>query len=332
MVTSTGWGTNMGEIVGPVLGFLGAEKSADAAYDAAQLSARAQTDAARMAADAQAFRPVGITNRFGTSNFTMDGNKLTGAGYTPSAELKAYQDFLSSQGAGAQQDVQGLLSLGRGYLGESPDVVRQRYIDQQSALLDPKNEQALAGIRNNLFQTGRGGLATGATTAGGLAATNPEMAAYYNALAQQNAALTAGADAAAQQQITFGQGLLSSAYSPLQSNIGFQAELDKLAMTPLQVGAELGGRSATAGANVGQSLLAGGIGAAKTMQGANSYSPWGSFLSGLSTNQQATQGIANMFGNNNSPSWTTGSNVMPQSTFSTTGNEYADMGTQQGWW
>lgn len=312
----------MGELVsavaGPVLGLIGADQQADAAYDAAKYSSDAQIRAAQMAADAQVFRPVGITNRFGTSTFTMDGNKLTGASYTPSAELKAYQDFLSSQGAGAQQDVQGLLNLGRGYLAESPEAVRQRYIQQQSALLAPENERALAGIRNNLFQTGRTGLATGATAAGGMAATNPELAAYYNALAKQNAALTAGADAAAQQQVTFGQGLLSSAYSPLQSNIGFQAELDKLAMTPLQIGAELGGRSATAGANVGQSLLAGGIGAAKTMQGANAYSPWGSLLSGMGSNQQLQQAVSNWW--NKAPSWTTGSDVIPQSTFDGSGN------------
>lgn len=303
---------------------LGGMMQGDAAYDAAQVGANAQMNAANTAAAAQAFRPVGITNRFGSSNFTMDGNKLTGASYTPSAELQGYQDYLSSLGAGAQKDVSGLLSLGRGYLGESPEAVKQRYISQQRALLAPENEQALAGIRNNLFQTGRAGLATGATTAGGLAATNPEMAAYYNSLAKQNAALTAGADQAAQQQLTFGQGLLSSAYAPLQTNIGFQAELDKLAMTPLQVGAELGGRSATAGANVGQSLLAGGMGAAKNMQAAAAYSPWGSAISGLSSNPLIGQAVQNAF-----PSWqqqsnygqyTPGSNAfvgpMPQATYS----------------
>ena len=279
---------------------LASEMQGDAAYDAAQMSSNAQLEAARIAADAQRFRPVGITNRFGSSSFSFDNDgNLTSAGYKPSTELTGYQNFLSGQGAGAQQDVQGLLSLGRGYLGESPDVVRQRYIDQQNALLAPQNEQALAGIRNNLFQTGRGGLATGATTAGGMAATNPEMAAYYNALAKQNAALTAGADQAAQQQITFGQGLLSNAYAPLQTNIGFQAELDKLAMSGLQTGAELGGRSATAGANVGQSLLDGGMGAAKTMQAANAYSPWASALSGATSNPMVQQGLNNYF----NPQW-----------------------------
>lgn len=275
---------------------LGGYLQGNAAKSAAQTSANAQLQAAQVAAEAQKFRPVGITSRFGSSNFQFDDKGyLTGAGYTPSGELLGYQDFLAGQAPQAQQDVAGLLSLGRGYIGEDPNAVRQRYIQQQRALLAPENEQALAGIRNNLFQTGRAGLATGATEAGGMAATNPEMAAYYNALARQNAQLAAGAEQAAQQQVTFGQGLLSSAYSPLQTNVGLQGEFEKLAMTPLQVGAELGGRSATAGANVGQSLLTGGISAAKTMQQANSYSPFGSTISGLASNPAVASALGNWF-------------------------------------
>mgnify|MGYP000718747357 CR=1 FL=1 len=273
---------------------LGGLLGGNAAKDAAEAQARAQTKAAQVAADAAKFRPVGVTSRFGSSNFEFDKNGyLTGAGYTTSPELAGYQDFLSGQAPGAMQDVSGLLSLGRSYIGEDPNAVRQRYIDQQSALLAPENEKALAGIRNNLFQTGRGGLATGATEAGGMAATNPEMAAYYNALAKQNAALTAGAEQAAQQQVTYGQGLLSSAYAPLQTNVGLQAEFDKLAMSPLQTGAELGGRSATAGAIVGNSLLKGGMEAANSMYKANSYSPWGSAISGAFSNPAVAAAIAN---------------------------------------
>jgi hypothetical protein len=272
---------------------IGGYMQGQAAKDAASTSANAQLQAAQMAAEAQKFRPVGVTSRFGSSNFEFDDSGyLKGAGYTASPELLGYQDFLSGQGPQTQQDVAGLLSLGRGYIGEDPNAVRQRYIQQQRALLAPENEQALAGIRNNLFQQGRGGLATGATNEGGLMATNPEMAAYYNALAKQNAALTAGADQAAQQQVTFGQGLLSSAYSPLQTNVGLNATFEQLAQSPLDIGAQLGGRAATAGANVGQSLLAGGMGAAKTMQAADAYSPWGSAISGAASNPQVQNALA----------------------------------------
>lgn len=276
---------------------LGGALQGRSAERAAQTSANAQLQAAQIAADAQRFRPVGITSRFGTSNFGFDSSgNLSSAGYTPSAELQQYQDFLASQGMGAQQDVTGLLGLGRGYLAESPDQVRQEYMAQQRALLAPENEQALAGIRNRLFQTGRSGLATGATEAGGLAATNPEMAAYYNALARQNLQLAAGADQAAQQRIGFGQGLLSSAYKPLQTNLGLQATLEELAQQPLDIGSNLGGRAASAGGNVGQTLLRGGMGAAETMQRANSYSPFGDVLSGAASNPQVQRALRGLFG------------------------------------
>jgi hypothetical protein len=275
---------------------LGGALGGNAAKKAAETSAKAQLQAAQIAADAARFRPVGVTSRFGSSNFGFDSKgNLVSAGYDPSAEITGYQDFLSGQAPQAMQDVSGLLSLGRGYIGEDPEAVRQRYIEQQSALLAPQNEQTLAGIRNNLFQTGRSGLATGATEAGGMMATNPELAAYYNSLARQNAALTAGAEQAAQQQVTFGQGLLSSAYSPLQTNVGLQGEFENLAMSPLDISAKLGGRSAEAGANVGRSLMEGGMSAAKTMQQANSYSPWGSAISGAFNNPLVQGAISNYF-------------------------------------
>ena len=309
-------------IIGGGAALLGGALSGSAAKSAAQTSAQAQRDAANIAAEAQKFRPVGVTSRFGSSNFEFDDSGyLTGAGYTTSPELLGYQDFLSGQGPQTQQDVAGLLSLGRGYIGEDPNAVRQRYIQQQRALLAPENEQALAGIRNNLFQTGRGGLATGATNEGGLMATNPEMAAYYNALAKQNAALTAGAEQAAQQQVTYGQGLLSSAYSPLQTNVGLNATFEQLAQSPLDIGAQLGGRAATAGAQVGQTLMTGGTNAANAMYKANSYSPWGNAISNAASNQQFINGL---FGNKgNAPQWTTGSDVIPQSTFSGSGDSFA---------
>lgn len=270
--------------------------SGNAASKAASQQAQAQLESARIAAEAQKFRPVGVTSRFGTSNFGFDDNGyLSSAGYTASPELLGYQDFLSGQGTQTQQDVSGLLSLGRGYIGEDPAAIRQRYIQQQNALLAPENEQALAGIRNNLFQTGRGGLATGATEAGGMAATNTEMAAYYNSLARQNAALTAGADQAAQQQVSFGQGLLSSAYSPLQTNVGLNATFEQLAQSPLDIGAQLGGRAATAGAQVGQSLLSGGLAAANSMYKANAQSPWGNAISSAGSNPQLQAALGQWF-------------------------------------
>lgn len=225
------------------------------------------------------FRPVGITTTFGRSNFEIDPTTgmLKSAGYTLSPQLQGLQTSLlggfspalaQAQGvdtAALNQGAQTLYGLGQGYLGESPDAVRQSYISQQQALLAPQQEQALAGIRNRLFQTGRTGLATGGTTQG-MAQTNPELAAYYNALAQQQNQLAAGANQAAQQQITFGQGLLSggaglqgagfglqsAAYDPLKTQLGLGTTIESMGQQALGLGSELGGRASTAAANAGQ--------------------------------------------------------------------------------
>jgi hypothetical protein len=280
----------MGDIVGPVLGYMGAKKQASATRDAAQM----QADAARDAAEMARFRPVGITTGFGSSQFTTDAEgNVSGASYQLTPELQAIRDRLISQAGAydptqiAQQaqalggGAQSLFGAAQGYLSESPEMARQRYISNQQALLNPINEQNLAGLRNRLFQTGRTGLATGGTAAGNMAATNPELAAYYNALAQQNAQLTAGADQAAQQQQAFGAGLFGSgagllgqqsaltagAYAPLQTQLGLAGSTEQLGQQSLELGSALGGRAATAGAAAGNLLATGGINAGRTMAG-----------------------------------------------------------------
>lgn len=268
-------GASLGGALGGAIGG-GGGGAASAAYgNAAQQQA--------LAAQAAQFRPVGITTNFGSSNFEVDPatGQLKSAGYTLAPQLQGLQTGLLGGFGGALQQAQGvntsalqqgsqsLYNLGQGYLGESPDALRQRYISQQQALLAPQQEQTLAGLRNRLFQTGRTGLATGGTDAGGMAQSNPELAAYYNALAQQQNQLAAGADQAAQQQATFGQGLLTgganlqnlgyglqtAAYSPLQTQLGLGQSIESLGSQTLNMGAELGGRSATAGNNVSDALF-----------------------------------------------------------------------------
>jgi hypothetical protein len=278
----------MGDIVGPVLGYMGAKKQASATTDAARMQSEAGLAAAEMAR----FRPVGITTGFGTSQFQTDAEgNVIGAGYQITPELQSIRDRLLSQ-AGAYDPTQigqqaqalgtgasSLFGAAQGYLSESPEIARQRYISQQQGLLAPMNEQNLAGIRNRLFQTGRTGLATGGTMAGGMQATNPELAAYYNAVAQQQAQLAAGADQAAQQQQVFGAGLFgqgagllgqqsaltSGAYGPLQTQLGLAGSVEQLGQQPLELGSALGGRQAQAGAAAGNLLAAGGIAAGKTL-------------------------------------------------------------------
>ncbi len=294
-------------LIGGGLGLLGASQQARAARSAAQSSANAQLESSRMAADAARFRPVGVTTRFGASQFGFDpqGN-LTSADYTVSPELVAIQDRLLSQagqqGVGATEQAlaaqQGLFNLGQQYLAQSPQEAAQQWLASRQALLQPARERSLAQVRQNLFNTGREGLSV--AQGGNLQATNPEMAAYYNALAQQDAELAAQAEEQGRARTTFGAGLFGTGaqiaqagYSPLQTQLGLGQTIEQLGQGALDIGAQLGGRSATAGANAGQALLQGGLGAARTLQATAGNSSTGALLSGLAGNQQFTSGIGN---------------------------------------
>ena len=88
--------------IGAGASLLGGSMQAKAAKSAAETSAKAQLEAARIAAEAAKFRPVGVTTRYGTSNFQFDpSGYLSGAGYTVSPELQAYQDRLQALTGGA---------------------------------------------------------------------------------------------------------------------------------------------------------------------------------------------------------------------------------------
>ena len=234
-------GASLGGAAGGLLG--GSSSSVGGYYG----NAAGQQQAAGQMAQ---FRPVGITTRLGSSQFGFDkkGN-LTSAGYTLSPELKALQDYALTQTQEGMGDTSRLLSLGRGYLAQSPEQARQDYLNQQYSLLAPSTESQLSGIRSNLQRTGRGGLAVG--QGGPLAAANPELQAYYNALAQRDLQLTANAEQEARSRIGFGQGLLSSAYAPISAGLNLTSNIEALGQTPFALSSELAGRSSTAGYRAG---------------------------------------------------------------------------------
>ena len=258
-------------------------------------TAYSQNVAAQQAATQQAqqqasFTPVGMTTAFGQSNFQFDPTtgKMTAAGYTPTAQVAG--------------QVQNLFGLGAQALPTTADTqaVQQQYMAQQQGLLAPGREQQLAQLRNRQYQRGTTGLATGGTMAGytpnaqGLMATNPEMAAYYNAQAQQNAQLAANAPTYAQnilnQQIATGTGLFGAANT-----------LEQYAQQPLSLSASLGTAGAGAGAKAGYYGLLGAQGAQATqLQGqlAGIYgqgAALGSVVNPLVT--AAGQGVGAVLGN-----------------------------------
>jgi hypothetical protein len=293
-----------GAILGGLLG-------GSSARSAARTQAAAQTEAARIAAEEARFRPVGITTRFGSSQFQTDPQgRVSGASYELDPQLAAMQDrFLGLAGGGltqaeaAQQQfaplgqaAQGLFGLGQQYLAQSPEQAAQQYMMGQQNLLAPSRERQFAQLQNQLFQTGRGGLSVGATGArpdggAGLGATTPELEAYYNAIAQQDAGLAAQAMQAGQQQTAFGAGLFGTGGNLLTQGYGGQAAalgpyqaylqgatgLEALGQDPLNLGSALGGRIANP--EGGAALLRGGLSAAGQNQfNANAFNPFATAL------------------------------------------------------
>jgi len=309
------WITAGASLVGGLLGGRSARK-------AAQIQANAQLKAAQLAAEEARFRPVGITTRFGQSRFQTDPitGRVTGAGYELSPELRAMQDrFLGLAGGGlmqaeqAQQQfaplqgaAQGLFGLGQQYLAQSPQEAAQQYMAKQQELLAPSRERQYGQLQNQLFQTGRGGLAVGATGdrpsgAAGLGASTPETEAYYNALAQQDAQLAAQAMQAGMDQTRFGAGLFATggnlatqgygletaALGPYEAYLQQMRQLESLGQQPLQLGIDIGAKGQSNAA--AQAMLS--TGPSRESYAANAYNPFADFLMGASRNPAFQRGI-----------------------------------------
>ena len=267
-------------LVGGILEpFTGAKATQQAAAQAAQ----AQQQAAQLSANVAAFRPVGITSRFGTSAFGYQDiggvPRLSSASYTPSPEIANIREALLAlaptslgylQGAAAAaeptgQAAQTLFNLGQRYLSETPEQARARYYFQQQALLEPTRMSEEQRLASSLFGRGRGGLTIGG---GG----QPELAALVGARRQQDLALAAQAEQAAQQQIGFGSSLFgtgagllgtqyqlpSQALGPLQSLLGMAGTVEEMGQQAYQLGLQAGGL-AQPGATASAQLLGSGL-------------------------------------------------------------------------
>jgi len=279
--------------------------SGNATKGAAQTSADAQLQAARIAADAAKFRPVGVTTNFGSSNFGYDTNgNINSAGYSLSPQLKSQQNTLMgasnpllSQFTGAQaatapmgQAANTMMGLGNSYLSTTPQQQAQQYMNEQQALLAAPRANELAGIQERLNAQGRGGLAIGGNA--GQMATNPEYAAYYNALRQQDLELASKATQAGMDYAKFGgnmvsaggsmlnsmYGTQSAAFNPYNTALGGAADIEKLGQNAMDTGINIGAKGTAANAQSGLLLANGMTNAAQTMQPATAYSPLGTGL------------------------------------------------------
>ena len=232
------------------------------------------------------FRPVGITNTFGTSNFTYNPTtgQMESAGYSLSPSLQAYQNALLSPTATQQNlaDVASQQALGRSYLATTPQQLAQNWLASQRELLAPSREQSWANLANQDFNRGTTGLKI--AQGGGLQMANPYASSLANAQALQDLQLASQAQTQGEQQYLFGQGLLSSAYKPLTTGLNASDIVEALGQQPLTLSSGLAGNAALGGAR-----------AAPYQYQASAYNPVASMLSGALSNPNISSGIGKLF-------------------------------------
>ena len=322
----------LGSLLGGAVGGVGGILAGETAAKAAEEQAKMISGATGQAVGGSQFRPVGTTTRFGTSQFQVDPTtgQLTSAGYQLTPELKAMQDrvmALTGQGlteaeqaagryAPLTAGAKGLFGLGQQYLAQSPEQVAADYMARQQDLLAPSRERQLAQLQTQLFNTGRGGLSVGGTGlrpggGQGLRASSPEMEAYYNALAQQDAQLAAGAQQAGQQQVQFGAGLmgtganllgaygqgLTGAYAPFSTGIGVGSSLEQLGQQPLSISQQLAQLSSASGARAGELGIRGTTAASVARLPSMQYNPLSRALVGAGGNTQFGNALGQFTGN-----------------------------------
>jgi hypothetical protein len=234
-------------------------------------------------AQISAFRPVGMTTTFGSSDFGYtDVNgvpRLTSASYQLSPELKALQDQLFDLTGGAMNyasgaygaaaplgaAAQGLFGLGGQYLAMSPEEARNQYMQEQYAMLDPIRQREEQRLGASVFGRGRAGLNIGDMG-------QPELFALASARRGQDLQLAAQAEQAAQQRAQFGAGLFGTgagllgqqygiptqALGALQSYLGTIGSIEGLGQEPFRLGLAAGG-AAQPGATAGSQLLSAGL-------------------------------------------------------------------------
>ena len=217
---------------------------ADKAQDAARESAQANIESAKIAAEAAKFKPYSISTGFGSSFF--DENKQE-AGYTLDPTLQAFRNAMYG-GAGEFM----------GQIQTDPQAAAQQYYNQQQGIMAGGRGAEDIALRNQQLQSGRIGLGLSGASQGAGAGTgyvNPEQYQRDLARAQQDQALAASSTQMAQADIdrAIGRGT-----GLLQTGLG----IEEYGLKPLQIGADIGNRAATAGYNQGQMLLAGGTAAA----------------------------------------------------------------------
>lgn len=269
-------------------GLVGGMMSANAAENAAETQAGVSREQAAALQAAGRWKATGTTNRYGTSEQVLDPDSgaLTSATWNMSPEMKAYQDRLQ---AGANT------ALPTDFDATQATQAQYQLLKNQQA---PGVERQYSGLLSDLMHKGTLGLSTGGTSGIGggpaLAQVNPQMEAFMNAVAQQDAANLTGAQTQVRSMmdsdITRSNGLMGQV-----GNIedrGRASLADTLKWSQDQREGALRG----AGATAAQTNLA-----AQQIADADSGSMWGSLLSGLSSNPNTAKAVSGFFNTTASP-------------------------------
>lgn len=170
----------IGALIGGAVGLFGANKAAQSQRAAADRAAQAQVEAAKIQAEANRFRPVGVTTRFGGTNYVMDEEGyLKEAGYTLDPRIAAQQEqFLDYSDIALGRAGEALQPSLYGALGGQIAGLGQASL--------PALESALAGSQYDPYRQQIAGL-TG--TALGTAQALQMGEGRYDPLSQQYGAL-----------------------------------------------------------------------------------------------------------------------------------------------
>jgi hypothetical protein len=187
------------------------------AGSAAKSAARTSAAAQDRATEAAKFKPYNISTALGGVRF---GDRTVDINYNP--ELAAYRDRLFGL---ATSELPADLEAAR-------EAEYQRLVAGSRGAL----EQQTAALGTGLFRTGRQGL--------DIYGANPEMRAFAAAQMDRELALRQAAEQQIANRVAQSTGMFTS-------GVGVESAL----MQPLETGAQLGGRSAAAGANVMQGLM-----------------------------------------------------------------------------
>jgi hypothetical protein len=222
-------------IIGGGAGLYLSDKQRQEVLDAYNTAASRVSEAGKTAADLSKFTPFGTKTAFGESKFTYDPTtgKLTGAEYTVSPEVAAERDRLFKLASGITPTATSMADY------------EKQYLESQRGLLRPEQERQLGSLQERMARTGRSGFGYGQGT--GMMATNPELAAYYNALATTEQTLAANAP-------TYARNLFGTDIANLGKLYGQAGDLEKLGAAPLTTSLDIAGKTSAAGATEGRFL------------------------------------------------------------------------------